>query len=156
MTEMMKNFRIYSSIFSFTFMRPNSLLFFDGTMDQHTNLQHIQTAEGLCFTLFCCSLSYVDLTLYLVLTQSKWVCLPRYPSTHTHTWHLWNECKWKSERRKHIAFIIGIFFCCCCYCCLSNVYIGYNRKGANEFMAFENNAVTALRRINSFHEFLTM
>lgn len=25
-------------------------------MDQNTNLQHIQAAEGLCYTLFCCKL----------------------------------------------------------------------------------------------------
>lgn len=54
---MMKNFRIYSSIFSRSRFRLCAIQFtiiFDGTMDQHTNLQSIQTAQGLCFTLFCC------------------------------------------------------------------------------------------------------
>lgn len=53
LTAMMKgekNACIYPSIFP----QPEFLAIFLGIVDQHTNLQHIQTAVGLCFTRFCC------------------------------------------------------------------------------------------------------
>lgn len=124
MTAMMNIFRIYST--NFLAYAAQFTIIFDGTMDQHTYLQHIQTAEGFCFTQthsFSLLLHFSFALLNTPFQFSFNVSLPRCSSTHM-SFGEWSASG-KVERRKNIAFIIDSFFFL--FASL-NIYMDYREK----------------------------